>query len=166
MKQNLEERQAFTLFSQAQAGDKDAFGTLLESFRSRLRVEIDLRLGPRLRTRVATDDVIQETFLKAIQLRDRFHWKGSASFFHWLGRIARHAIGNLARRNRDLRRQVRLPGRGSDERSGASRLENWWGNGGSSAGSARRIQRDERLERLTRALKALPPDRRGRSRSA
>ena len=156
--QTIEERQAALLFNRAQAGDHEAFGRLLNSFRPRLEVQIRLRLGSRLRIRVDPEDVLQETYLKAFQLRSRFVWQGSSSFVRWLGCIARHAIGNLARRNKDLRRQVRLPSRGSSG-GGPPGVEDW-GVEGSSASLTRRTQRYERLERLARALRALPPDRR------
>ena len=70
------------LVQRAREGDREAFRELVERYQRKIAA---LALGM-LRNREDALDVVQETFTKAYQNLDRF--KGDASFYTWLYRIA------------------------------------------------------------------------------
>ncbi len=70
------------LVRQAQLGDRDAFGLLVNKYRRR-----GLKLAMRYTGNAAdAEDVVQETFLKAYWALGNF--RGDAAFYSWLQRIA------------------------------------------------------------------------------
>ncbi len=70
--------------------------------RSRLGSVVYLRLGAVVRSRIEVEDVLQESFSRALASFDRFEWRGEDSFFAWLRSIAEHVI--LEEAGRDRRR--------------------------------------------------------------
>lgn len=131
------------LVERAQAGDRVAYGQLVERFSERLRVLVRSRLGPGLRETVDPEDVVQETFYRALEGIERFEWRGEDSFMRWLGSIAENVVRKAARRaarTDEAREVLEIP---ADTDS-----------------PGRRLRREERRERLERALGALPPDHR------
>src|SRR5262245_38567219 len=87
------------LIRRAQAQDHEAFGILASKYRPQLETLIHVRLGPRLRSIVEAEDVIQETYLSAFTSLRKFEWRGNGSFIHWLRSIAENVIRNLDRRH-------------------------------------------------------------------
>ena len=69
----------------ALGGDEAAFGALVETYRAELRVHCYRLLG----TLDESEDLVQETFLRA--WRRRGTYAGRASFRAWLYKIATHA---------------------------------------------------------------------------
>ncbi len=131
------------LIEQAQGGDRAAFGELFELHRSRLAGLIHSKIGPWMRGKLDVDDVLQETFTRALQSLDRFLWRGDQSFIRWLGGIAENLILDAARAQRRTQKFHLLreaPGSGTSP-SGAMR-------------------REERFERLQEALDRLTPEQR------
>lgn len=132
-----------SLIERAQAGDRDAFGRLIEEHRERLEEVVRIRLGPHLRGRLEVEDVLQEAFLKAFQSVDRFHPQGHDSFFNWLRGIAENLLLHHARQHQRTK-QFGLPGDVAD--SGTS--------------PSRGMRQEERFERLQSALESLSRDHR------
>jgi len=100
------------LFRQAREGSPEAIGRLFERYGDRLHALIRLRLGPQLRRRLESRDILQATLLKAFQGIDRFDGSESASLMAWLGRIAHDEICDQAdfhgRQKRAAAREERL----------------------------------------------------------
>lgn len=119
------------LFEQARRGSRNAVGAIFERYGGRLHALIRLRLGPHLRCRVESRDILQETLLKAFRGFERFDGSGSTSIMAWLGTIARDEICDQAdfygRKKRDAARETTLDahvaGVADEIRSEASRLE-------------------------------------------
>jgi len=158
MESKEEDSAAASLFTTARGGDREAFGRLFEKYRHQLEPLAYLSLGPRLRTRVDYEDVIQETFIKAFELQSTIEWQGSRSFFRWLARIAEHVISREARRHRDVAHEFSLDSGPSANGSGP-------GDAASAAigpgvSPSKMLRRNERFERLEAALNALPANRR------
>ncbi len=131
------------LIRKAQAGDTDAFAQLEALYRRRIEALTASRLGPALRSKVSVDDVVQETFTRALESLDRFQWQGENSFLRWLGVIVRNVITRSARGAKvssDIAIIERIPG------SGVS--------------PSRLAQREERFDRLEDALAQLTPEQR------
>src|SRR6266545_4769826 len=80
------------LVVKAQGGDRDALSALFEEYRARLLTWIRLRMGQGLRGRLEAQDVLQQTFLKAIQSIGSFRWQGEGSYFAWLTGIAANLV--------------------------------------------------------------------------
>lgn len=77
--------------------DPDAFGALYDRYFPRVYAYVRRRVD---RTQDA-EDLVAETFLKAIAAIDGFAWRHHASFAAWLFRIAHNLVANF--------RQRRLP---------------------------------------------------------
>lgn len=104
------------LVLRAQAGDRSAMRELVRQHQRKIgallrRMLTPAGLGP------LTEDLAQETFLRAFRALDRFDSDGAASFSTWLLRIAsRLAINELARK-RPLRAPAELLGSASTPES-------------------------------------------------
>lgn len=100
------------LFQRARQGSSEAVGRLFERYGARLHALIRLRLGPHLRRRLESRDILQATLLKAFQGFDRFDGSKSASLMAWMGRIAHDEICDQAdfyvRQKRNAAREVSL----------------------------------------------------------
>jgi RNA polymerase sigma-70 factor (ECF subfamily) len=130
--------------AQARGGDPAAFERLAAACRPRLEALVRTRLGAQLETFVEVDDVVQETFLRALRSIARFEESGTDSFLRWLGGIANHVLLEAAKRHR---RDLILP------------LDAEVADGGLVSPSRAGMRR-ERFERLERALAGLNPDHR------
>ena len=128
------------LARRSEAGDRGAFGELLDRARGQLEAWIRLRLGARLRAAVEPADVYQETMLRAVRSAEGFRWQGERAFANWLARIAENVV----------QEQVRRSGRHGH----AALAEE---PQAPSVSPSRAQRRDERFDRLRRALAALDP---------
>jgi len=101
-----------TLVRRAQEGDQVALGNLFARYYGPVRAYVRRRLGRELRLEVDSVDIMQETFLIAVERFDRFEVRNDASLINWLSTIAENRIRALARRafaeKRDRRRQKAL----------------------------------------------------------
>jgi RNA polymerase sigma-70 factor (ECF subfamily) len=96
------------LLRQAQEGDTMALGVLLEMDRNYLQLLARLQISRRLRRKVDSADVVQETFLKAHRDFGTFQGKTEREWLAWLRQILAMSIAQLVRRfygtrRRDLR---------------------------------------------------------------
>jgi RNA polymerase sigma-70 factor, ECF subfamily len=67
---------------------KRILGDLFTGHRGRLRAMVGLRLDPRLRSRLDTSDVLQETYLEAQRRLDRYLEAPAIPLYLWLRRLA------------------------------------------------------------------------------
>ena len=128
---------------EAQQGNRDAFERLVDHHRGRLKAVVQRRLGGHLRQRIEVDDVVQETFLRALQSLDSFREEGSDSFFHWLRGIAENLLLYWARQHQ---RTSLLE---SGDRARTDNLS-----------PSKHLRREERFERLEAAMSGLSPSHR------
>ena len=98
------------LVQDAQAGNREALNRLLDRYSDRVRTIIRLRLGSKLRERVDSVDILQETLIEAIQGFDRFEMRDEGSLINWLSKLAERKILNArdfhAALKRDFTRDV------------------------------------------------------------
>jgi RNA polymerase sigma-70 factor (ECF subfamily) len=80
------------LLRRAQSGSAEALNRLFTRYYERVRRIVRLRLGTRLRQRVESSDILQETFIAAVDGFDRFEMRDEASFINWLARIAERQV--------------------------------------------------------------------------
>ncbi|MCP4166791.1 MAG: sigma-70 family RNA polymerase sigma factor [Chloroflexi bacterium] len=94
------------LLSEAQKGDKTAFGLIVETYH-RLVVSVAFRICGDVQI---AEDVAQDTFMKAWQQLPNFQPERSTSFRAWLCRIAHNRSIDLLRQNRpETELDPRLP---------------------------------------------------------
>ena len=106
------------LLREAAAGDRHAFDQLLARHRKSLCKFVELRMDPKLRTRVDASDVVQETQLEAFRRLPDFLERRPMPFHVWLRKTAYERL-LMARRQhvdagqRAVGREVPLPDRSS-----------------------------------------------------
>ena len=106
------------LLQQIRAGDRQAFEQLFARHQTYLNRLVELRLDPKLRSRLDPSDVVQEAYLEALNRLDAYLKHPALPFRLWLRQIAfdralkarRHHLGTA---RRDLGREVPLPERSS-----------------------------------------------------
>jgi RNA polymerase sigma-70 factor (ECF subfamily) len=98
-----------TLLEEARAGDTQALGFLLESYRGYLTVLARVQIGRRLQGKVDAADVVQDVFLGAYRDFPQFRGGSEKEFLGWLRQILAYVLANLVRYYQGAqRRDVRL----------------------------------------------------------
>ena len=98
-----------TLLDQARAGDGQALGQLLESYRAYLTLLARVQIGRRLQGKVDAADVVQDAFLGAYRDFTQFRGTSEKEFLGWLRQILAYVLANLVRYYQGTqRRDVRL----------------------------------------------------------
>jgi RNA polymerase sigma-70 factor (ECF subfamily) len=136
-----------------------ARGPDLERFRNYLRLLAHQQLDARLRSKLDSSDLVQQTLLAAHRARDQFRGTTDAELAAWLRRILANSLAQALRQFGGAQRNVAL------ERSleasldeSSARLERWLAREQLSPGEA--AARQEQLLRLAEALDLLPEDQR------
>jgi RNA polymerase sigma-70 factor (ECF subfamily) len=110
------------LLHQAQEGDREALGRLLERYRNYLALLARLQIGRRLQGKADDADLVQETFLKAHRDFTRFRGQTDEELAGWLRQILARNLAHLVRRYCGTRRRdVRLERQLADELDRSSR---------------------------------------------
>lgn len=100
------------LIAQARAGSPDALNVLYDRSAGRLLAFIRLRLGPDLRQRLESRDILQAAMLRSLERIRQFDGHETRSWMAWLARIAENEIRDRVdfehRQRRDAARDVPL----------------------------------------------------------
>jgi RNA polymerase sigma-70 factor (ECF subfamily) len=139
------------LLREAREGSPEALDDLFREIGPPLLALIRMRLGPLLRRRVDSQDVLQATLLKAFTRLDQFEGSGSNTLMGWLAVIARNEVRDLADYHRRGRRDVGAEVPIEEE---AARLE------AEVRTLVRRLDLEEQQLRLERAIDDLKPEHR------
>jgi RNA polymerase sigma-70 factor (ECF subfamily) len=86
-------RDEAALAAAASAGDPSAFASLTERYRRELQVHCYRMVG----SLQDSEDLVQETFLRAWRGRTQFSYQGASSYRAWLYRVATNACFDLLR---------------------------------------------------------------------
>jgi RNA polymerase sigma-70 factor (ECF subfamily) len=146
------------LLARLKQGDQGALAELFSQHQAALRRMIDVRLDPRLNGRVSASDVLQETYLDALQRAQHYFKRPEMPFFVWLRLIAgqrlvdvhRHHLG-AKMRNAGQEISLNLGGMGTNSACLAAHL---LGNFTSPSQACERI---ELLGKVEDALESLDP---------
>jgi RNA polymerase sigma-70 factor, ECF subfamily len=87
-------------------GDRQALEELLARYRPNLRTFVEVRLDPRLATRLDPSDVVQEAQLEAVRRMDDFLRRRPMPFHLWIRKMAYERLLDLRRHHRRARRSV------------------------------------------------------------
>ena len=87
----------YLLVHRAKAGEQEALGKLFARYYRRVRKIVRLRLGKNLRGVLDATDILQETFVAAIEAFSRFELRNEASVINWLSRITERKIREAAK---------------------------------------------------------------------
>ena len=138
-----------TLLLDARAGSEEALNRLFEQCGERLLSLIRLRMGPRLRARMESSDLLNATLLRAFRSFDSLDAGNTASLMAWLARVAESEIRDqadyLKAQRRDAGREVALD-TGAGELAAQLRSQ-----------TSRLVLSEARL-RLERAIARLPEE--------
>jgi RNA polymerase sigma-70 factor (ECF subfamily) len=110
--------ETISLLEQVRLGDTEAFERLLKRHRPVLRQSVSRRLSPKIRGRVDSSDIIQETEVEAFRQLDYYLKQRPMPFRLWLLRTAHQRMLKVERRHlhaakRAAEREVPLPDRSS-----------------------------------------------------
>lgn len=138
-------------------GDTDALARLFDVHRERLRRIVNFRLDRRIYGRIDAEDVLQESYLSAVQrmkwlLRDR-----PATLFIWLRQIVSQTLTDVHRRHlgaqkRNAGRDLSIHGGWSSESTSISLTFHLLGHLTSPSQAALRSELSEQIDRALGAM--------------
>ncbi len=135
----------------ARRGDRDALDRLLARLHTRLELIAHNEMGPGLRAKVHTSDLLQSAFLDVVRSVEDFEGETENQFIGWFGRILNHNI-------RDKVRYFEAQKRRSGDRETVSNLED--PNVSPSEGVRITDREIQLTEQTKRALAKLSPQHR------
>ncbi len=101
------------LISRAQGGEQEALNLLVTRYLGKVRTAVRYRLGPKLRAKVESWDLVQSVMLEAVGDLGEFKPRGSSSFLNWLNTLVERKIRDkldyFKAGKRDMDREVPLP---------------------------------------------------------
>jgi RNA polymerase sigma-70 factor (ECF subfamily) len=81
-----------TYYEQAKAGDRDAYDRLFALHQDRALLFIRARLGPKLRQKIESADILQDAYLAAHRDFTKFEYTDEGAFTRWLCRLIENRI--------------------------------------------------------------------------
>jgi len=81
----------------AKNGDESALGDLFKVHGERVRRRVRMQMGPKIRSRLETMDVVQNVFVSALRSLDDFTYQKEGDFLRWLTTIAKNRIRDSLR---------------------------------------------------------------------
>ena len=84
------------LLWKAKQGDRQALNDLYARYYERLHTIVRLRLGPALRAKLESSDIVQEAFLASLKGVENFEYRSDGDFLHWLCKLVENRICDQA----------------------------------------------------------------------
>ena len=103
------------LFDDATQGDRDALDQLLQRYLPQLHAFVHARLGPGLRARESSLDVVQSVCRQLLSAREGFDFRGEDRFRAWLFTAALNKVREKHRRLHSGKRDVGREEEGADD---------------------------------------------------
>ncbi len=103
------------LVTLAQNGDESALDQLCKVYNERILRIVRMRMGPELRTKLQSMDLVQDAFISALRSLENFTYKNEGDFLRWVSKIAenrlRDNLDKLHTDKRDIRKEKPLNNR-------------------------------------------------------
>jgi RNA polymerase sigma factor (sigma-70 family) len=148
------------LVRRAKAGDLDAQNQIVVENLDYVRGMVRNRAGPKLKTRVEEDDLVQTAMIEVIRDVKKVDFRGREQFGQWLAQLVQNKIRDKAeyiqRKKRDYKREKPLVPNDSTMTSSGGIPQTMIT--AKTRGPATRVEYWEDQERLQRALRELPDD--------
>lgn len=144
------------LAQRAAAGDVRAVEQLLERHLPAMQAFVRANMGPMLRARESTSDLVQSVCREVLAQRARFRHPSAHGFAAWVFTIARRKIANRASELQAQKRDAAREVPGLDEPA-IAQLAQAYARISTPSG---RLQRREEIEQLEVALDQLTPEQR------
>ncbi len=146
------------LVSLAQNGDKSALEQLYKVYNERVLRIIRMRMGPELRTRMQSMDLVQDAFISALRSLENFTYKNEGDFLRWISKIAENRIrdnfDNIHAKKRDARKETPLNSNSSSSQDTFVVMNEPVDN----ATPSLILSKQEDLNRLEKAMEKLKPE--------
>jgi RNA polymerase sigma-70 factor (subfamily 1) len=145
------------LVTLAQNGDQSALDQLCKVYNEQVLRIIRMRIGPELRTKLESMDLVQDAFISALRSLENFTYKNEGDFLRWVSKIAenrlRDNLDKLHADKRDIRQEIPLNNRSAAQETSA-------GISGpvDTATPSLIISRREELNKLEKAMDKLKPE--------
>jgi RNA polymerase sigma-70 factor (ECF subfamily) len=148
------------LLARYRAGDPKALDQLYARYLDRLLAVTRLRMGPKLRAKMESADIVQEAVLASLRGLGSFEYKGEGAFFHYLCKLAENRMRDMAEHFGALRRDVARERPLEPLRPTANSTYGPILTPATLTSPATRAMRKEELERLEQAVDSLPEPQR------
>jgi len=100
------------LVTLAKDGDQSALNKLFEVYNERVLRIVRMRMGPELRTKLQSMDLVQDAFISALRSLENFTYKNEGDFLRWISKIAenriRDNIDKIHANKRDAHKEIPL----------------------------------------------------------
>jgi len=100
------------LVTLAQDGDQAALDRLCKVYSERVLRIVRMRMGPEIRSRLQSMDLVQDAFISAIRSLSNFAYENEGDFLRWMSRIVENRIRDnlekLHAQKRDIRKETPL----------------------------------------------------------
>ena len=107
------------LVTLAKDGDQSALDRLCKIYNERVLRIIRMRMGPELRTKLQSMDLVQDAFISALRSLENFTYKNEGDFLRWISKIAenrlRDNLDKLHADKRDIRKEIPLNNRSATQ---------------------------------------------------
>jgi len=104
--------QTQSLVMLAQNGDQSALERLCKVYNERVLRIVRMQMGPELRTKLQSMDLVQDAFISAIRSLDNFTYKNEGDFLRWVSKIVENRIRDdfdkIHANKRDIRKEIPL----------------------------------------------------------
>lgn len=106
---NYQTQQLVTL---AKNGDQSALDRLYKVYNERVLRIIRIRMGPELRTKMQSMDLVQDAFISALRSMENFTYRNEGDFLRWVSKIAENRIRDnfdkIHAKKRDILKEIPL----------------------------------------------------------
>lgn len=100
------------LVTLAKDGDQSALDQLCKVYSERVLRIVRMRMGPELRSKLESMDLVQDAFISALRSLENFTYKNEGDFLRWVSKIAENRIRDnldkLHTNKRDIRKEIPL----------------------------------------------------------
>jgi len=107
------------LVTLAKHGDQSALERLCKVYNERVLRIVRMRIGPELRTKLQSMDLVQDAFISALRSLENFTYKNEGDFLRWVSKIAENRLrDNLDKFHadkRDIRKEKPLNNRSATQ---------------------------------------------------